>query len=126
MRTSAREKSAEQGATMLTGRPGWVPLTFLPDEARNLPPPKLNDPRLLYMGFMGYCSGLLDNAVRRRPVLKAGEQHGGNGRGLASQACKEQWEGAPQNQPTPPPQAPVWNPAPWGAGDPMEMPNLGT
>ncbi|XP_049632952.1 NADH dehydrogenase [ubiquinone] 1 subunit C2-like [Suncus etruscus] len=57
---------------MLTWRPGWLPLTFLPDEARNLPPPKLNDPRLLYMGFMGYCSGLMDNAIRRRPVLKAG------------------------------------------------------
>ncbi|XP_071074385.1 NADH dehydrogenase [ubiquinone] 1 subunit C2 [Dasypus novemcinctus] len=54
---------------MLTGRPGRVPLKFLPDEARSLPPPKLTDPRLLYTGFMGYCAGLVDNAIRQRPVL---------------------------------------------------------
>ncbi|XP_007529766.1 NADH dehydrogenase [ubiquinone] 1 subunit C2 isoform X2 [Erinaceus europaeus] len=57
---------------MMTGRPGRVPLKFLPDEARSLPPPRLNDPRLAYIGFMGYCSGLLDNALRRRPVLTTG------------------------------------------------------
>lgn len=58
---------------MMSGRPGRVPLQFLPDEARNLPPPKLTDPRLVYIGFLGYCSGLLDNAINRRPVLLAGE-----------------------------------------------------
>ncbi|KAH0500194.1 NADH dehydrogenase [ubiquinone] 1 subunit C2 [Microtus ochrogaster] len=57
---------------MMNNRPGHEPLTFLPDEARNLPPPKLNDPRLVYSGFLGYCAGLLNNAVHRRPVLKAG------------------------------------------------------
>ncbi|KAF6333703.1 NADH dehydrogenase [ubiquinone] 1 subunit C2 [Rhinolophus sinicus] len=57
---------------MMSGRPGRVPLKFLPDEARSLPPPKLNDPRLAYLGFLGYCSGLLDNAIRRRPVMTAG------------------------------------------------------
>ncbi|XP_012506467.1 PREDICTED: NADH dehydrogenase [ubiquinone] 1 subunit C2 [Propithecus coquereli] len=57
---------------MLTGRQSRVPLQFLPDEARNLPPPKLTDPRLLYTGFLGYCSGLLDNAIRQRPVMSAG------------------------------------------------------
>ncbi|XP_007939087.1 NADH dehydrogenase [ubiquinone] 1 subunit C2 [Orycteropus afer afer] len=57
---------------MMNGRPGRVPLQFLPDEARSLPPPKLSDPRLLYIGFMGYCAGLVDNAIRRRPVVKAG------------------------------------------------------
>uniref|UniRef100_A0A5F9CUV6 ALG8 alpha-1,3-glucosyltransferase n=1 Tax=Oryctolagus cuniculus TaxID=9986 RepID=A0A5F9CUV6_RABIT len=57
---------------MMSGRPGREPLKFLPDEARSLPPPKLTDPRLLYFGFMGYCSGLLDNALRRRPVTMAG------------------------------------------------------
>ncbi|XP_020015421.1 NADH dehydrogenase [ubiquinone] 1 subunit C2 [Castor canadensis] len=57
---------------MMDGRPGRVPLKLLPDEARNLPPPKLNDPRLLYMGFLGYCSGLVDNAFRQRPVVIAG------------------------------------------------------
>ncbi|KFO29388.1 NADH dehydrogenase [ubiquinone] 1 subunit C2 [Fukomys damarensis] len=57
---------------MMAGRPGRVPLQFLPDEARNLPPPKLTDPRLLYFGFLGYCSGLLDNGLRRRPALTAG------------------------------------------------------
>ncbi|XP_040820203.1 NADH dehydrogenase [ubiquinone] 1 subunit C2 isoform X1 [Ochotona curzoniae] len=56
---------------MLNSRQGRVPLKFLPDEARSLPPPKLTDPRLLYLGFMGYCSGLLDNALRRRPVSTA-------------------------------------------------------
>uniref|UniRef100_A0A7N5K974 NADH:ubiquinone oxidoreductase subunit C2 n=1 Tax=Ailuropoda melanoleuca TaxID=9646 RepID=A0A7N5K974_AILME len=56
---------------MMSGRPGRVPLQFLPDEARSLPPPKLTDPRLAYMGFLGYCSGLLDNAIRRRPVVSA-------------------------------------------------------
>ncbi|XP_063497530.1 NADH dehydrogenase [ubiquinone] 1 subunit C2 isoform X5 [Symphalangus syndactylus] len=48
------------------------PLRFLPDEARSLPPPKLTDPRLLYIGFLGYCSGLIDNLIRRRPVATAG------------------------------------------------------
>ncbi|XP_004708908.1 NADH dehydrogenase [ubiquinone] 1 subunit C2 [Echinops telfairi] len=57
---------------MMTGRPGRVPLEFLPDEARSLPPPKLTDPRLLYTGFTGYCAGLLDNAIRQRPVLLTG------------------------------------------------------
>ncbi|MBZ3884825.1 NADH dehydrogenase [ubiquinone] 1 subunit C2 [Sciurus carolinensis] len=56
---------------MMNGRPGRVPLQFLPDEARRLPPPKMTDPRLLYFGFLGYCSGLLDNALRRRPVISA-------------------------------------------------------
>uniref|UniRef100_A0A287DFB6 NADH:ubiquinone oxidoreductase subunit C2 n=1 Tax=Ictidomys tridecemlineatus TaxID=43179 RepID=A0A287DFB6_ICTTR len=56
---------------MMDGRPGRVPLQFLPDEARRLPPPKLTDSRLLYFGFLGYCSGLLDNALRRRPVMSA-------------------------------------------------------
>ncbi|KAK7804081.1 hypothetical protein U0070_022392 [Myodes glareolus] len=57
---------------MMNNRPGHEPLTFLPDEARSLPPPKLNDPRLVYTGFLGYCAGLLNNALQRRPVLKAG------------------------------------------------------
>ncbi|XP_008564256.1 PREDICTED: NADH dehydrogenase [ubiquinone] 1 subunit C2 isoform X2 [Galeopterus variegatus] len=56
---------------MMTGRPGRVPLKFLQDEARSLPPPKLTDPRLLYIGFLGYCAGLFDNALRRRPVMSA-------------------------------------------------------
>uniref|UniRef100_A0A8C9IIM0 NADH:ubiquinone oxidoreductase subunit C2 n=1 Tax=Piliocolobus tephrosceles TaxID=591936 RepID=A0A8C9IIM0_9PRIM len=47
------------------------PLRFLPDESRGLPPPKLTDPRLLYIGFLGYCSGLVDNVIRRRPVVSA-------------------------------------------------------
>ncbi|KAM9037770.1 NADH dehydrogenase [ubiquinone] 1 subunit C2-like [Sarcophilus harrisii] len=49
-----------------------VPMQFLPDEARSLPPPKLTDPRILYAGFMGYCAGMLDNLLHRRPVLSAG------------------------------------------------------
>ena len=57
-----------------------APLQFLPDEARSLPPPKLTDPRLAFVGFLGYCRllGLLlrpdwfDNAIRQRPVLSAG------------------------------------------------------
>ncbi|XP_003418571.2 NADH dehydrogenase [ubiquinone] 1 subunit C2 [Loxodonta africana] len=57
---------------MMSGRPGRVPLRFLPDEARSLPPPKLTDARLVYFGFMGYCAGLVDNAIHRRPVIVAG------------------------------------------------------
>lgn len=57
---------------MMRGRPGREALTFLPAEARSLPPPKLTDSRLAYFGFLGYCSGLMDNAIRRRPVLSAG------------------------------------------------------
>uniref|UniRef100_A0A4X2LCL0 NADH:ubiquinone oxidoreductase subunit C2 n=1 Tax=Vombatus ursinus TaxID=29139 RepID=A0A4X2LCL0_VOMUR len=52
-------------------RPNSIPLQFLPDEARSLPPPKLTDPRILYTGFMGYCAGLLDNLLNRRPVVTA-------------------------------------------------------
>lgn len=79
----------KHGIIMMTGRPGRVPLKFLPDEARSLPPPKLTDPRLAYIGFLGYCSGLLDNAIRRRPVMLAGEGCAG-GRGCGergSQGC---------------------------------------
>lgn len=65
-------------------RPGRERLSFLPDEARSLPPPRLNDPRLVYIGFMGYCAGLLDNALRMRPVLKAGEGCAGPARGGAA------------------------------------------
>ncbi|XP_050999339.1 NADH dehydrogenase [ubiquinone] 1 subunit C2-like [Acomys russatus] len=57
---------------MMDGRTGCEPLKFLPGEARSLSPPRLNDPRLVYIGFLGYCSGLLDNALRMKPVLKAG------------------------------------------------------
>uniref|UniRef100_A0A8B9Y904 NADH:ubiquinone oxidoreductase subunit C2 n=1 Tax=Bos mutus grunniens TaxID=30521 RepID=A0A8B9Y904_BOSMU len=56
---------------MMTGRQGRATFQFLPDEARSLPPPKLTDPRLAFVGFLGYCSGLIDNAIRRRPVLSA-------------------------------------------------------
>ncbi|ERE78193.1 NADH dehydrogenase [ubiquinone] 1 subunit C2-like protein [Cricetulus griseus] len=56
---------------MMSGRPGREPFKFLPDESRGLPPPKLNDPRLVYTGFLGYCAGLLNNALKGRPVLKA-------------------------------------------------------
>lgn len=66
---------------MMSGRPGREPLQFLPDEARSLPPPKLTDPRLCYLGFLGYCSGLLDNAIRRRPVMTAGEGCAGGSAG---------------------------------------------
>lgn len=75
---------------MMNGRPGQEPLTFLPDEARSLPPPRLTDPRLVYMGLLGYCTALTDNLVRRRPVLKAGEgceavPPGGGAAGLPAQ-----------------------------------------
>ncbi|KAM9220377.1 NADH dehydrogenase [ubiquinone] 1 subunit C2 isoform 1-T1 [Dugong dugon] len=60
---------------MMSGRPGRVPLQFLPNEARSLPPPKLTDPRLVFCGFLGYCAGLVDNAIRHRPVVAAGELH---------------------------------------------------
>lgn len=80
--------------TMMSGRPGRVPLQFLPNEARSLPPPKLTDPRLVYMGFLGYCSGLIDNAIRRRPVVSAGE-------GCAGWIGWEEW-GSRGSGPAPP------------------------
>uniref|UniRef100_A0A8C6I599 Uncharacterized protein n=1 Tax=Mus spicilegus TaxID=10103 RepID=A0A8C6I599_MUSSI len=49
----------------------FIPLKFLPDEARSLPPPKLKDPRLVYIGFLGYCTGLMDSLMRMRSVMKA-------------------------------------------------------
>uniref|UniRef100_A0A2K5R872 NADH:ubiquinone oxidoreductase subunit C2 n=1 Tax=Cebus imitator TaxID=2715852 RepID=A0A2K5R872_CEBIM len=57
---------------MLYTRENREPLRFLPDESRSLPPPNLTDPRILYLGFLGYCSGLLDNYIYRRPILKSG------------------------------------------------------
>ncbi|XP_012305269.3 NADH dehydrogenase [ubiquinone] 1 subunit C2-like [Aotus nancymaae] len=57
---------------MLYSRQNRESLRFLPDESRSLPPPNLTDPRILYLGFLGYCSGLLDNYIYWRPVLKAG------------------------------------------------------
>uniref|UniRef100_UPI00148669FD NADH dehydrogenase [ubiquinone] 1 subunit C2-like n=1 Tax=Arvicanthis niloticus TaxID=61156 RepID=UPI00148669FD len=50
---------------MMNGWLGHKPLKFLPDEARSLPLPKLNDLWLVYIG-------LLDNLIRKRPVMKAG------------------------------------------------------
>ncbi|XP_076784352.1 NADH dehydrogenase [ubiquinone] 1 subunit C2-like [Arvicanthis niloticus] len=49
---------------MMNGWLGHKPLKFLPDEARSLPLPKLNDLWLVYIG-------LLDNLIRKRPVMKA-------------------------------------------------------
>ncbi|KAK2101041.1 hypothetical protein P7K49_022389, partial [Saguinus oedipus] len=63
--------AVESFVTMLYSRQNRNPLRFLPDESRSLPPPNLTDPRILYLGFLGYCSGLLDNYIYRRPVLKA-------------------------------------------------------
>ncbi|XP_043849641.1 NADH dehydrogenase [ubiquinone] 1 subunit C2 [Dromiciops gliroides] len=60
------------GVGKMSVRPNSIPLQFLPDEARSLPPPKLTDPRVLYSGFMGYCAALLDNLLHRRPVVSAG------------------------------------------------------
>ncbi|KAM4845849.1 NADH dehydrogenase [ubiquinone] 1 subunit C2-like [Thomomys bottae] len=57
---------------MMDGRPGREALKFLPDEARNLPPPKLTDPRVIFSGLLGYGASLFDNALRQRPVLTSG------------------------------------------------------
>uniref|UniRef100_A0A6P5KKM3 NADH dehydrogenase [ubiquinone] 1 subunit C2 isoform X2 n=1 Tax=Phascolarctos cinereus TaxID=38626 RepID=A0A6P5KKM3_PHACI len=57
------------GVGEMSGRPDFIPLKFLPDEARNLPPPKLTDPQIFYTGLMGYCAGLLNNLLNRRPVV---------------------------------------------------------
>lgn len=81
---------------MMSGRPGNEPFTFLPDKARSLPPPKLTDPRLVYIGFLGYCTGLLDNALWRRPVLQAGE-------GCVDGSRPEEGLGAARHGPPPDP-----------------------
>ncbi|XP_054829094.1 NADH dehydrogenase [ubiquinone] 1 subunit C2 [Eublepharis macularius] len=44
----------------------------LPDEARSLPPPPLFNFGSVYVSFMGWCSALVDNALRNRPILGTG------------------------------------------------------
>ncbi|XP_034972484.1 NADH dehydrogenase [ubiquinone] 1 subunit C2 [Zootoca vivipara] len=44
----------------------------LPDEALSLPPPRLLNVGSGYLGFLGWLSVLLDNAINKRPVLRTG------------------------------------------------------
>ncbi|XP_028581761.1 NADH dehydrogenase [ubiquinone] 1 subunit C2 [Podarcis muralis] len=44
----------------------------LPDEARSIPPPRLFNRGSVYLGFLGWISVLLENAIRQRPVLGTG------------------------------------------------------
>uniref|UniRef100_A0A670HR97 Uncharacterized protein n=1 Tax=Podarcis muralis TaxID=64176 RepID=A0A670HR97_PODMU len=43
----------------------------LPDEARSIPPPRLFNRGSVYLGFLGWISVLLENAIRQRPVSHA-------------------------------------------------------
>ncbi|XP_069825825.1 NADH dehydrogenase [ubiquinone] 1 subunit C2 [Dendropsophus ebraccatus] len=45
---------------------------LIPDEARALPPPSLVNRTSVYLGFLGYLSSILHNAINQYPVLKAG------------------------------------------------------
>ncbi|XP_029458058.1 NADH dehydrogenase [ubiquinone] 1 subunit C2 [Rhinatrema bivittatum] len=45
---------------------------LLPDEARGLPPPGIVNRNSVWVGFMGWLTVLLDNALNRRPPLRAG------------------------------------------------------
>ncbi|XP_033001733.1 NADH dehydrogenase [ubiquinone] 1 subunit C2-like [Lacerta agilis] len=45
---------------------------WLPDEALSMPPPRLFNRGSVYMGFLGWISVLLENAINQRPVLRTG------------------------------------------------------
>ncbi|XP_063807377.1 NADH dehydrogenase [ubiquinone] 1 subunit C2 [Pseudophryne corroboree] len=45
---------------------------LMPDEARGLPPPNLVNRGTVYVGFLGYLSAIIHNAINRFPVMKAG------------------------------------------------------
>ncbi|KAG9473213.1 NADH dehydrogenase [ubiquinone] 1 subunit C2 isoform X1 [Eleutherodactylus coqui] len=45
---------------------------LMPDEARSLPPPSVVNRNSLYLGFLGYISAILHNAINHYPVMRAG------------------------------------------------------
>ncbi|KAH1186792.1 NADH dehydrogenase [ubiquinone] 1 subunit C2-like [Mauremys mutica] len=47
-------------------------MVFLPDESRGLPPPPIVNRNSVWLGLLGWGSALLDNAFRRRPMIRAG------------------------------------------------------
>ncbi|XP_077154799.1 NADH dehydrogenase [ubiquinone] 1 subunit C2 [Ranitomeya variabilis] len=48
---------------------GWFEF---PDEGRVLPPPSLVNRGSVYLGFLGYMSAIIHNALNQYPVLRTG------------------------------------------------------
>uniref|UniRef100_A0A4W5KIK7 Uncharacterized protein n=1 Tax=Hucho hucho TaxID=62062 RepID=A0A4W5KIK7_9TELE len=44
----------------------------LPDEAKVLPPPGIINRNSVWLGVIGWCSAVLQNALNRRPPMKSG------------------------------------------------------
>uniref|UniRef100_B9ELY3 NADH dehydrogenase [ubiquinone] 1 subunit C2 n=1 Tax=Salmo salar TaxID=8030 RepID=B9ELY3_SALSA len=44
----------------------------LPDEAKALPPPGIINRNSVWLGVIGRCSAMLQNALNRRPPIKSG------------------------------------------------------
>ncbi|KAF5897698.1 NADH dehydrogenase [ubiquinone] 1 subunit C2-like [Clarias magur] len=45
---------------------------LLHDEAKNLPPPGIVNRNSVWLGFTGWATAMLHNAINRRPAIKAG------------------------------------------------------
>ncbi|XP_043927072.1 NADH dehydrogenase [ubiquinone] 1 subunit C2 [Protopterus annectens] len=45
---------------------------LLPDKAKVLPPPAIANRNSVWLGFLGWLTAILDNALNRRPPLAAG------------------------------------------------------
>ncbi|XP_030007776.1 NADH dehydrogenase [ubiquinone] 1 subunit C2 [Sphaeramia orbicularis] len=45
---------------------------LVPDEGKVLPPPGIVNRNSVWLGGMGWCSAILQNAIRHRPPLKSG------------------------------------------------------
>ncbi|KAJ7990176.1 hypothetical protein DPEC_G00297600 [Dallia pectoralis] len=43
-----------------------------PDEARSLPPPGIVNRSSVWLGLVGWCTAMMQNAVNRRPAMKSG------------------------------------------------------
>ncbi|XP_028321403.1 NADH dehydrogenase [ubiquinone] 1 subunit C2 [Gouania willdenowi] len=45
---------------------------LLPDKAKDLPPPGVVNRNSVWLANIGWCTAMLDNAIRQRPPLKSG------------------------------------------------------
>ncbi|XP_034024347.1 NADH dehydrogenase [ubiquinone] 1 subunit C2 [Thalassophryne amazonica] len=47
-------------------------MALIPGEGKGLPPPGIVNRNSVWLGFIGWCSAMLDNAFRHRPPLYSG------------------------------------------------------
>ncbi|XP_077578153.1 NADH dehydrogenase [ubiquinone] 1 subunit C2 [Stigmatopora nigra] len=47
-------------------------MVWIPDEAKGLPPPGIVNRSSLWLGFVGWCTAMLQNAINHRPPIKSG------------------------------------------------------